>query len=85
MESERRLIPRTSIEDSQQYVKLDPDRLNKITCPFPDERAILVPLYIRACLREIVSVSAANESAQASFDIFVTYPFIINPTIAKNL
>ena len=85
MESERRLIPRTSIEDSQQYVKLDPDRLNKITCPFPDERAILVPPYIRACLREIVSVSAANESAQASFDIFVTYPFIINPTIAKNL
>jgi hypothetical protein len=36
-------------------------------------------------MRELVSVNADDESAVASFDFYVTFPFSIDPAVAKRL
>ena len=59
--------------------------LNRITAPFPKEQAILVPLYVRACLKELVSVSAEDESAVCTFDLYITYPFKIDDSLGDPL
>jgi hypothetical protein len=45
----------------------------------------LVPLYVRACLKELVSVSADDESAVCSFDIYITYPYKFDDAVSDRL
>jgi hypothetical protein len=53
--------------------------------PFPHVNTILVPVYLRAYMTELVSVSAQEETIKARFTLYLTIPNNISPSVIKSL